>query len=197
VEQHDRASAAGFEIPDGPLREVRDPGQHLPSVEDAGRLFLIFQRRLAEYVCMLRRAALCIVLCLATVAACTLKDEWAVPDDVAAPPADAQRTASGIASKVLRVGLGGVRPTARSTVTVQYAGWTTDGTMFDGPAMHGGPQTFPLDGVIKGWTEGLQLMVRGEKRRFWIPGDLAYDNIDRPGAPKGMLVFDIELLEVR
>ena len=144
-----------------------------------------------------RAAALCLVLCVATAAACTLKDEWAVPDDVAAPPADAHRTASGIASKVLRVGLGGVRPTATSTVTVQYAGWQTDGTMFDGPAMHGGPQTFRLDQVIDGWTEGLQLMVRGEKRRFWIPGPLAYDNIDRPGSPKGMLVFDIELLEVR
>jgi peptidylprolyl isomerase len=80
---------------------------------------------------------------------------------------------------------------------VQYAGWTTDGVMFDGPAKHGGPQTFPLNGVIAGWTEGLQLMVKGEKRRFWIPGHLGYDNIDRPGSPKGMLVFDVELLDIR
>lgn len=139
--------------------------------------------------------ALLLVTLLA--ASCTLKDEWGTPPDVAAPPADALRTPSGLASKVLRVGLGGVRPGPTSQVTVQYAGWTTDGKMFDGPPMHGGPQTFRLNEVIPGWTEGMQLMVRGEKRRFWIPGNLAYDNSPRPDSPKGMLVFDVELLEVK
>jgi FKBP-type peptidyl-prolyl cis-trans isomerase len=137
------------------------------------------------------------VFLVATLTACTLKDETAAPPDVAAPPADALRTSSGIASKMLRVGLGADHPTARSTVTVQYSGWTTDGKLFDGPSMHGGPQTFVLNQVIPGWTEGVQLMVKGEKRRFWIPGNLAYDNIPRPDAPKGMLVFDIELLEIQ
>ena len=68
--------------------------------------------------------------------------------------------------------------------------------MFDSSVQRGEPLTFPLNGVIKGWTEGVQLMVVGEKRRFWIPGSLAYDNSPRPGAPKGMLVFDIELLGI-
>ena len=59
------------------------------------------------------------------------------------------------------------------------------------------PRRFPLNGVIPGWTEGVQLMVVGEKTRFWIPGELAYDNSPRPGAPEGMLVFDIELLSIK
>jgi FKBP-type peptidyl-prolyl cis-trans isomerase len=119
------------------------------------------------------------------------------PPDVAAPPADAQKTPSGIASKVLTPGKGTAHPTASSQVTVHYTGWTTDGKMFDSSVQRGKPSSFGLNQVIKGWTEGVQLMVAGEKRRFWIPGNLAYDNSSRAGAPKGMLVFDIELLEIR
>jgi FKBP-type peptidyl-prolyl cis-trans isomerase len=118
------------------------------------------------------------------------------PPDVAAPPADAQKTSSGLASKVIAAGTGKVHPTSTSRVRVHYSGWTTDGKMFDSSVQRGEPLTFPLNGVIKGWTEGVQLMVVGEKRRFWIPGALAYDNSPRPGAPKGMLVFDIELLGI-
>jgi peptidylprolyl isomerase len=69
--------------------------------------------------------------------------------------------------------------------------------MFDSSLKNGGPVTLDVDSVIAGWSEGLQLMVPGEKRRFWIPGTLAYDNLDMPGAPKGPLVFDVELLEIR
>jgi peptidylprolyl isomerase len=118
---------------------------------------------------------------------------------VAAPPADALRTASGLASKVLQVGMTNIRPSLRSTVRVNYTGWTTDGKMFDSSVLHGGPQQFQVGGVIPGWTEGLQLMVAGEKRRFWIPGNLAYgDGPAEPGGPpKGMLVFDIELVAVQ
>ena len=115
------------------------------------------------------------------------------PSDVAAPPSDAQRTESGLASKVLEAG-NGASPDANDRVTVHYTGWTTDGAMFDSSIARGQPATFPLGGVIAGWTEGLQLMKVGEKRRFWIPQDLAYGG--RPGAPQGMLVFDVELLEV-
>ena len=75
---------------------------------------------------------------------------------------------------------------------MHYTGWTTDGKMFDSSVMRGQPATFPLNRVIPGWTEGLQLMVVGEKRRFWIPEKLAYQG--KEGAPKGMLVFDVELL---
>ncbi len=118
----------------------------------------------------------------------------ATPADVAAPPADAEKTASGLASKVLKAGTGTNHPKANSVVSVNYTGWTTDGKMFDSSVMSGGPAQFPLNAVIKGWTEGLQLMVEGETRRFWIPEDLAYKG--RPDAPQGMLVFDVELLEI-
>jgi peptidylprolyl isomerase len=133
---------------------------------------------------------------IAALTACTLK-EGGAPPDVAAPPADAQRTASGIASRVLRVGLGTTHPGPKSTVRVLYWGWTKEGELIDSSDRQGGPIDIPLDQVIPGWTEGLQLMVKGEKRRFWIPGPLAYDNIAREGAPKGQLTFDIELIDIK
>ena len=120
-----------------------------------------------------------------------------VPEDVAAAPADATKTASGLAYKVIKAGTGKVHPTAADRVSVHYSGWTTDGKMFDSSVLRGAPATFPLGGVIKGWTEGVQLMVEGEKTRFWIPGNLAYgDKPSRPGAPAGTLVFDVELLKI-
>ncbi|HYQ00457.1 MAG TPA: FKBP-type peptidyl-prolyl cis-trans isomerase [Polyangiaceae bacterium] len=122
----------------------------------------------------------------------------ATPDDVKAAPATAKKTTSGLAYRVLKAGTGKAHPTATSRVTVHYSGWTTDGKMFDSSVARGEPATFPLNGVIKGWTEGVQLMVVGEKTRFWIPGPLAYgDKPTRPGAPSGMLVFDIELLNIQ
>ena len=144
------------------------------------------------------RRVLATLLTLALVTACTIKeDPMAAPRDVAAPPADALKTASGLASKVLIVGLGTVHPNPESTVTVNYIGWTTEGKMVDASTLSGGPATFKLTQVIPGWTEGVQLMVKGEKRRFWIPAKLAYGENPSGGNPGGMLVFDIELLEVR
>ncbi len=61
----------------------------------------------------------------------------------------------------------------------------------------GKPAEFKLDQMIKGWSEGVQLMVQGEKRRFWIPGDLAYGDHPKRGQPAGMLVFDVELLKIK
>jgi FKBP-type peptidyl-prolyl cis-trans isomerase len=116
------------------------------------------------------------------------------PADVAAPPADAVKTASGLASKLLKAGTG-AKPGPTSVVTVHYTGWTTDGKGFDSSVTRGRPATFPLNRVIPGWTEGLQLMTIGEERRFWIPQDLAYKG--RRGAPAGMLVFDVELISIR
>lgn len=116
------------------------------------------------------------------------------PTDVAAPPADAERTDSGLASKVIEAGTGDAHPAETSRVRVHYTGWTTDGAEFDNSRTRGQPAVFPLNRVIAGWTEGLQLMVVGEQRRFWIPEDLAYQG--RPGAPAGMLVFDVELLAI-
>ncbi len=117
------------------------------------------------------------------------------PEDVAAPPAEAEVTPSGLAFRILQPGTGTEHPSATSIVTVHYTGWTTDGEMFDSSVVRGEPSSFPLNRVIAGWTEGVQLMVVGEKRRFWIPVELAYNN--RPGRPAGMLVFDVELLEIR
>jgi peptidylprolyl isomerase len=115
------------------------------------------------------------------------------PPDVAAAPSDAVRTPSGLASRVLTPGTGTQHPRPNSEVTVHYTGWTTDGKMFDSSVARGEPATFSLNGVIPGWTEGVQMMVVGEKRRFWIPAKLAYDGV--PGSPQGTLVFDVELLK--
>lgn len=117
------------------------------------------------------------------------------PADVAAAPADAIKTASGLASKVLQAGTGTAHPSAKDTVSVHYTGWQTTGKMFDSSVVRGEPAEFPLDQVIRGWTEGVQLMVVGEKRRFWIPEELAYQG--RQGPPSGMLVFDVELLSIQ
>jgi len=114
------------------------------------------------------------------------------PPDVAKPPADATKTASGLASKVLAPGTGTATAKAEDFVTVHYTGWTTDGKMFDSSYARGAAATFPVNRVIKGWGEGVQLMVVGEKRRFWMPEPIAFAGME--GRPKGMVVFDIELL---
>lgn len=158
---------------------------------------------------MLRRL-LAVTLTAGLLAGCTLKDEdgiredgtIAAPADVAAPPEDAIRTESGLASKVLRLGGGMQKPGPRATVVVHYTGWKVDGEMFDSSVASGRPIQVTLNDprspLIDGWTEGLQLMVAGEKRRFWIPGTLAYDHLPpEDGYPRGMLVFDIELLEIK
>jgi FKBP-type peptidyl-prolyl cis-trans isomerase len=121
-------------------------------------------------------------------------NEPKAPADVAAPPADAVTTASGLASKVLQPGSGTKHPSRSSRVTVHYSGWTTDGKLFDSSVSRGQPATFGLNQVIAGWTEGVALMVEGEKRRFWIPEALAYKG--QSGYPKGVLVFDVELLSI-
>lgn len=120
-----------------------------------------------------------------------------IPEDVAAAPADAEVTDSGLASKILKAGSGSQKPGPRDTVEVHYSGWTTDGKMFDSSEARGEKISFPLNGVITGWTEGLQHMVVGEKRRFWIPAALAYgETPSRPGAPSGNLTFDVELFSI-
>ena len=114
------------------------------------------------------------------------------PADVAEAPADAEKTASGLASKVIIPGTGRTHPARTDRVTVEYSGWTTDGRMFDSSLPTGKPVTFSLDKVIAGWTEGVQLMVAGETRRLWIPESLAYKG--KEGRPKGTLVFDVKLI---
>jgi peptidylprolyl isomerase len=115
------------------------------------------------------------------------------PADVKAAPSDAKETGTGLAYRVLQDGVGGRHPRSSSTVVVHYTGWTTDGKMFDSSVVRGQPATVSLDSVIPGWTEGLQLLVEGEKVRFWIPEKLAYKGT---APPYGMLVFDVELIKI-
>jgi len=122
-------------------------------------------------------------------------DAYAAPEDVAAPPEDAKKTDSGLAYTVIKSGDGGDKPGPQDVVTVHYTGWTTDGKMFDSSRKRGKKSSFPLNRVIAGWTEGLQLMSPGDQFRFWIPEDLAYKGM--PGRPAGMLVFDVELFEIQ
>ncbi len=117
-----------------------------------------------------------------------------VPPDLRRPSADARTTPSGLTTKVLRPGAGRAHPGPKSRVTVHYVGWTVDGTQIDSTFARSAPATFPLDAVIPGWTEGLQLMVVGEARRLWIPEHLAYKG--KSGAPAGTLVFDVVLLGI-
>jgi len=118
------------------------------------------------------------------------------PADVATPPADASKTASGLATKVLTKGKGKDHPKDEDTVKVHYTGWTSDGKMFDSSVARGEPTTFGVGQVIAGWTEALKLMVVGEKRRLWIPAKIAYGETARPGYPAGQLTFEVELLEI-
>ena len=117
------------------------------------------------------------------------------PESVAAAPADAKKTASGLAYKILEPAPAGSAETAgaNDSVKVEYSGWTTDGVTFDTTEGRAAT-TFKVGQVIPGWTEGMQLMHQGEKMRFWIPEELAYKG--RKGRPQGMLVFDVKLVEI-
>src|SRR5438093_1399905 len=141
----------------------------------------------------MRNLALAVLLASAAVSAQT-PSTIPAPPDVAAPPADATKSSSGLASKAIAKGTGKDHPTKDDVVVVQYTGWKTDGSMFDSSIVRGEPTSFGVDGVIPGWTEGLQLMYEGEKTRFWIPESLAYKG---KSAPYGMLVFDVELLKIQ
>ena len=106
-------------------------------------------------------------------------------------------TESGLQYKVITEGTG-EKPNAEDNVTVHYSGKLLDGTVFDSSYERGEPVTFPLSGVISGWTEGLQLMSVGSKYIFWIPAELAY-GMQSPSQnmpPNSMLEFEIELFEI-
>ncbi len=107
-------------------------------------------------------------------------------------------TASGLQYLVLKEGTG-KSPKATDSVKCHYEGFLTNGTVFDSSIQRGEPATFPLGGVIKGWTEGLQLMKEGGKTRFFIPYNLAYGEAGASGAipPYAALIFDVELIEVK
>jgi FKBP-type peptidyl-prolyl cis-trans isomerase len=112
---------------------------------------------------------------------------------------DMKTTASGLKYQVLKQGTGTVSPKASDTVKVHYHGTLLDGTVFDSSVERGEPISFPLSGVIPGWTEGLQLMKVGDKFKFEIPPNLAYGP-NSPSAkipPNSTLVFEVELLAIQ
>jgi peptidylprolyl isomerase len=122
------------------------------------------------------------------------------PNVLENPRAHVQRTALGLAYCILQEGPPGVVPGATDTVRVHYTGWTIDGEMFDSSVERGEALELPLNGVIRGWTEGLRVMTPGDKARLWIPGNLGYGRREAGEAagtpPKGTLIFDIELIGV-
>ncbi len=131
-------------------------------------------------------------------------DNANLPGAAAAPATDSQSTnmittASGLKYLVLKHGTGTVSPKATDTVTVHYVGTLLDGTVFDSSIARGQPASFPLNQVIPGWTEGLQLMKVGDKFKFVIPANLAY-GANSPGPtipPNSTLVFEVELLNIQ
>ena len=103
----------------------------------------------------------------------------------------------GIGILTLQAGDGVNYPNLENIVVVHYSGWTTDGRMFDSSRLREATASFPLGLLITGWQLAIPELSKGESARIWIPGHMAYDNReDRPFAPKGMLVFDVELIDI-
>ena len=134
---------------------------------------------------------LAVVICAGGRVALGQVSVYAPPPDLKSPPADAQKSASGLISRVITPGSGTAKPGADDVVVVDYTGWTSDGTLHDSTYSRGKPSMFPVNRTLKGWGECAQLMVIGEKRRCWVPEPLAYEGA--ANKPKGTLVFDIEL----
>jgi FKBP-type peptidyl-prolyl cis-trans isomerase FkpA len=158
---------------------------------------------------MIDRRLFAVLTVLVFCAACSGSpegDSTGAGDEAAAPAAaeesgpkvgDKMTTGSGLQYEILALGEGAM-PSATDSVTVHYAGTLTDGTEFDSSYKRGKPATFPLNRVIPGWTEGLQLMKEGSKFRFTIPPDLGYGARGVPGTipPNSTLVFEVELISV-
>lgn len=110
--------------------------------------------------------------------------------------AGVKETASGLQYEVIKAGTG-PKPKPTDIVKVEYVGTKVDGTKFDASADHGGPATFPLNGVIPGWTEGVQLMSVGSEYRLVVPAKLAYgENGPGPIGPNATLIFDVTLVSI-
>ena len=137
------------------------------------------------------RRALVLVCLLLSSAVMSAQFNVPAPEDVKAAPADAAKTASGLASKVITPGKGGgAHPGASDLVMINFTGWSPDGTMIE-TNLGKGVQTIALGSRIQGLIEGVQLMTEGETRRFWIPEALAFKSANRP---KGPVVYEIELV---
>ena len=116
------------------------------------------------------------------------------PADVAAPPADATKTKSGLITKEIKPGSGQERPGKDDVVTLNYNAWSTDGKLVTSTSASGKPATILVKHLLPGLEEGVQLMTVGETRRMWVPESLGFKG--QQGKPKGTLVFDVTLLEV-
>jgi len=155
-----------------------------------------------QFIVMIKKAALTILLCL--------NAPWLLADgpesQVAAnvPKAEAEpankviTTPSGLKYRVLQIGAGREAPELEDRVTVHYSGKLIDGTEFDNTRKRGRPASFAISRVIEGWAEGLQLMTEGSKYQFIVPPELAYGDKGVSGlvGPQATLVFDVELLKV-
>ena len=141
-----------------------------------------------------------LTLVLIGFAAAAAAQDLPAPDDVAAAPADAETTASGLAHKVIQAGTGTEHPGPTTNVTVHYTGWLTDGRKFDSSKDRNDPFVFPLGQrhVISGWDEGVQGMKVGGTRKLTIPPALGYGARGAGGVipPNATLVFEVELLDV-
>lgn len=149
-------------------------------------------------------ACLCLLGCSKSSQPGADANAGANPPAAAAAPAgnqsaDMTTTASGLKYQVLKHGTGTVSPKATDMVTVNYEGKLLDGTVFDSSIARGRPASFPLNRVIPGWTEGLQLMKVGDKFKFVIPANLAYgpDSPTPAIPPNSTLVFEVELLGIQ
>jgi len=126
----------------------------------------------------------------------TLNQEGIVTNTASA---DTITTASGLQYRIITEGSGTENPSPSSIVTVHYSGKLTDGTEFDSSYKRNQPASFPVNGVIRGWTEALQLMHVGDKWELTIPSDLAYGRQGAGNAipPDAILIFEVELLEIK
>jgi FKBP-type peptidyl-prolyl cis-trans isomerase len=150
---------------------------------------------------MMMVASLCLIGCAKTSQSDVAANAGTNAPGAAAAPATAGEmttTASGLKYQVLKHGTGTVSPKATDTVKVHYEGKLLNGTVFDSSIARGQPISFPLNQVIPGWTEGLQLMKVGDKFKFEIPANLAYGaNSPSPAIPpNSTLVFEVELLGI-
>lgn len=148
---------------------------------------------------ILAKMALGVVL-TTSLTACTSEGTAPEPAPVAATKETGKviTTASGLQYEVLTEGTGGAKPSATDSVTVHYKGTLTDGKVFDSSYDRGQPATFPLNRVIPGWTEGVQLMTEGSKFKFTIPSNLGYGAAGAGGLipPNATLVFEVELIKI-
>jgi len=119
----------------------------------------------------------------------------AAPKDVGEIPADAKKSPSGIAWRVLEAGTGTDHPLDTSVVDIDYTAWTSSGDVVESSVLRGGVDTVGVKRLLPGWAEGMKLMVEGERRLFWIPEKLAFQG--QPYRPEGMIVVDVTLVQIR